>query len=266
MSSDTFKVICDGKLLETLDRIQAYREAHNGAVFLHQGETYIVEEFDLNSAVVHVKKREINFHTEPMKTVDIEVLEEVERKEIGEFVVSFGDVKVTEQYVGYKILRYDHVVGIESLHLPPLHFKTAGLWFTVPDAIRAEISEERVDFGGGLHGIEHAMIGIMPFHVLCDRWDIGGVSTPHHPDTTNPTIFIYDGFEGGIGLTEKAFELIETIVGMTLELVKDCNCEEGCPACIYSPKCGNDNKPLDKKGTILVLEKLLEMMKVETAG
>jgi DEAD/DEAH box helicase domain-containing protein len=266
LSSDTFKVICDGKLLETIDRIQAYREAHSGAVLLHRGETYTVEEFDLNSAIVHVKKREVDFHTEPMKTVDIEVLEEMEKKEIGEFVVSFGDVKVTEQYVGYKILRYDDVVGIESLHLPPLHFKTTGLWFTVPDAIRAEINEERVDFGGGLHGIEHAMIGVMPFHVMCDRWDIGGVSTSHHPDTASPTVFIYDGFEGGIGLTEKAFELIEDIVEMTLELVKDCNCEEGCPACIYSPKCGNENKPLDKKGTILLLEKLLGMMKIETPG
>jgi DEAD/DEAH box helicase domain-containing protein len=134
----------------------------------------------------------------------------------------------------------------------------------VPDDVRTATKEAHVDFAGGLHGIEHAMIGIMPFHVMCDRWDIGGVSTPYHPDTANPTVFIYDGFEGGIGLTEKAFELIENIIKMTLELVRDCNCESGCPACIFSPKCGNENEPLDKKGTILLLEKLLGMMNVES--
>ena len=117
-----------------------------------------------------------------------------------------------------------------------------------------------MDFDGGLHGIEHAMIGIVPFHVMCDRWDIGGVSTPNHPDTMKPTIFIYDGFEGGIGLTGKAFELIVEIVKMTLELVRNCKCEDGCPACIYSPKCGNENKPLDRKGTILILKGLLAIM------
>jgi len=265
LSSDTFNIICNGKLMETIDRIQAYREAHNGAVLLHQGETYIVEDFNLNSRTVHVKKRGVDFHTEPMKTVDIEILHEIEQKEIGKFVLSFGDVNVTERYVGYKILRYDRVMGIETLDLPPLHFKTTGLWFTVPDDVRIALKEKHVDFAGGLHGIEHAMIGIMPFYVMCDRWDIGGVSTPHHPDTANPTVFIYDGFEGGIGLTENAFELIEDIIKTTIELVRDCNCESGCPACIYSPKCGNENKPLDKKGTILLLEKLLRMMNVESA-
>ena len=121
----------------------------------------------------------------------------------------------------------------------------------------------RETFAGGLHGIEHAMIGIMPFHVMCDRWDMGGVSTPSHPDTNKPTVFIYDGFEGGIGLSEKAFELITEIVKTTYELVKDCKCEDGCPACIYSPKCGNENKPLDKKGTMLILKELLSMMGIE---
>ena len=107
------------------------------------------------------------------------------------------------------------------------------------------------------------MIAIIPFHVMCDRFDIGGVSTPNHPDTKMATIFIYDGFEGGIGLTEKAFHLIEEITRMTYELVRDCTCEEGCPACIYSPKCGNDNKPLDKEGTLFILEQMFDLMEME---
>ena len=260
ISSDIFKVIWDGELLETMDRTQAYREAHKGAVLLHQGETYIVEDLDLKNSVIQVKKRDTDHYTETMKVVDIAILEEIEKKKIGNVAVSFGDVEVNEQYVGYKILKYDKVVGMERLNLPPLNFKTMGLWFIVPEDIRKKIRDENLDFEGGLHGIEHAMIGIMPFHVMCDRWDIGGVSTPNHPDTMKPTIFIYDGFEGGIGLTEKAFELIVEIVKMTLELVRNCKCEDGCPACIYSPKCGNENKPLDKKGTILILERLLAMM------
>jgi DEAD/DEAH box helicase domain-containing protein len=122
---------------------------------------------------------------------------------------------------------------------------------------------KRESFAGGIHGIEHAMIGIMPFHVMCDRWDIGGVSTPNHSQTMKPTIFIYDGFEGGIGLTEKGFELIIKIIRMAYDLVKECKCEDGCPACIYSPKCGNDNRPLDKKSTILLLKQLLLKMGIE---
>lgn len=283
ISSDIFKVICNGELLETMDRTQAYREAHKGAVLLHQGETYIVEDLDLKNSVVQVKKRDVDYYTEAMKIINIEILEEIEKKENDNFAVSFGDVEVNEQYVGYKVMKYDKVVGREKIDLPPLNFKTMGLWFTIPRDTKEKIwvkrkedkdikekfnkiSEEdlkREVFFGGLHGIEHAMIGIMPFHVMCDRWDIGGVSAPNHPDTMKPTVFIYDGFEGGIGLTEKAFELITEIVKMTLELVRDCKCEDGCPACIYSPKCGNENKPLDKKATILILEELLNFMKQE---
>ena len=283
ISSAIFKVICDGELLETMDRTQAYREAHKGAVLLHQGETYVVEDLDLKNSVAQVEKKDIDYYTEALKIVDIEILEEIEKKKIGNFAVSFGEVEVNEQYVGYKIMKYDKVVGMEKLDLPPLNFKTMGIWFTVPEDIKEKIWEKRkkdddikeklnerseedlkrATFAGGLHGIEHAMIGIMPFHVMCDRWDLGGVSTPNHPNTMKPTVFIYDGFEGGIGLTEKAFELISEIVKMTLELVRDCKCEEGCPACIYSPKCGNDNKPLDKKGVILMLKELLSRMGVK---
>ena len=280
ISSDIVKVICDGELLETMDRAQAYREAHKGAVLLHQGKTNIVEDLDLKNSVVKVKRSEVDYHTEAMRIVDIAILEEIEKEKIGDFAVSFGEVEVNEQYVGYKIMKYDNVIGMETLDLTPLNFKTMGLWFTVPEDIKERVWKKRKEnkdikenlseksdeglkrevFAGGLHGIEHAMIGIMPFLVMCDRWDIGGVSAPNHPDTKNPTVFIYDGFEGGIGLTEKAFELIIELVTMSYELVKDCKCEDGCPACIYSPKCGNENKPLDKKTTVLILEEVRKLI------
>lgn len=280
ISSDIFKVVCDGKLLETMDRTQAYREAHNGAVLLHQGETYFVEDLDLKNGVVFVKKSDVDYYTEVIKVVDITVLEEVERKEVKGVVISFGSVRVTEEYTGYRIMKYDKVVGIEPLNLPALTFRTIGLWITIPGSVKDELWEKRRKdtdikalkersekdlknelFAGGLHGAEHAVIGVMPFHVMCDRWDIGGVSTIQHPDTGRPTVFVYDGFEGGIGLTERAYGLLGDIVGMAYELVRDCKCDEGCPACIYSPKCGNDNRPLDKKGTVLLLEWLSFMIR-----
>jgi DEAD/DEAH box helicase domain-containing protein len=276
ISSDIFKVVCNGELLETMDRPQAYREAHRGAVLLHQGETYLVDDMDLGHGVIYVTKSDVDYYTEVVKVVDITVLDEIDRKDLGEVSISFGNVKVTEEYTGFKIMKYDKMVGIEPLDLPVLTFRTVGLWITVPELLKDEIWEKRRKdrdikelmrersekdmknelFAGGLHGAEHAVIGVMPFHVMCDRWDIGGVSTIRHPDTGRPTIFVYDGFEGGIGLAERAFELISDIMKMGHELVRDCTCEEGCPACIYSPKCGNDNRPLDKKGTALILEQL----------
>lgn len=283
ISQDVFKVICDGELLETMDRPQAYREAHKGAILLHQGETYFVKDLNLKEQIVDIKKEEVDYYTEAMKVADTEIIEEIKNKRIGNFSVSLGGVKVNEEYIRYKIKKFSEVIGSMRLNLPPLNFKTTGMWFTVPAEICDKIWEiRRKDkdikekilgrkgeefkievFAGGLHGIEHSVISVMPFHVMCDRWDIGGVSTTHHPQTGKPTIFIYDEFEGGIGLTEKAYELITDILIMTHRLVRDCECDHGCPACIYSPKCGDENEPLDKRGTILILEELLRMINSE---
>lgn len=258
LSPHVFKMVCDGRLLETLDTIRAYREAHQGAVVLHDGETYIVKQLNLSSGVISVSKIDVDFHTEPIKTVDLRVIKVLETQQKGMLTVSFGTVDVLEQYVGYKTLRYDQVVGIEGLNLPPLRFTTTALWFTVPDAAISRCVSKESDVAGGIHGAEHALIAVMPLHVMCDRWDIGGVSTICHADTGQPTIFIYDAFEGGIGLAEKATELLAELVTMARELVGGCSCDIGCPACIYSSKCGNDNKPLDKEGAIILLDELAQ--------
>lgn len=256
ISSDAYRVLCEGETIETMDQAQAFREAHPGAILLHQGETFIVEELDLKNHIVRVKKGDVDYYTEAMKVADLSVLRELERKEFPGFSLILGDLEVTERFIGYKVIQRDRFLGMESLDLPPLTFKTVGLWFSVSENTLKKISERKRDAAGGLHGAEHALIAVMPFHVLCDRWDMGGLSTPRHPDTMRPTIFVYDGFEGGIGLAEKAFDLFGEISSMTLQLVRDCPCEDGCPACIYSPKCGNDNKPLDKEAARMILEKL----------
>jgi DEAD/DEAH box helicase domain-containing protein len=245
LSSQVFKMLYEGRLLETLDRARAYREAHKGAVVLHDGETYVVEQLNLSAGIISVNKKDVDFYTEPIKTVDLHIIEELETRQKGALTVSFGAVEV---------------VGAESLEMPPLRFTTMALWFTVPDAAIARVVANKLDIAGGIHGAEHSLIAVMPLHVMCDRRDIGGVSAMCHPDTGEPTIFIYDGFEGGIGLSEKAVDLFADIVTMTRELVSNCSCDVGCPACIYSPKCGNDNKPLDKEATIVLLEELVAHM------
>ncbi len=266
ISSEIFKVYHKGKVLETMDKRQAYTEAHQGAVLINKGETYIVHDFNFAKNTIKVVKKDVNSHTSVQKDIDIKILREINQREIGNLKISFGELKVSESYPKYKIIEKSQVVSVRNLKLPPIQFKTKGMWITLPENIKeglkCAIPQNEV-FEGGIHGLEHAMISIIPFHVMCDRFDIGGVSTPNHPDTKMATIFIYDGFEGGIGLTEKAYELIDETAKMTYELVRDCTCEEGCPACIYSPKCGNDNKPLDKGGTLFILEQILDLMEIE---
>jgi DEAD/DEAH box helicase domain-containing protein len=258
ISRDSFRVLCNGRTLETLDRGQAFREAHRGAVLLHQGEQYLVDSLDLEHGIIRAKPSDVDYHTQPLKSVDIRIIGTRESRMLGDVPLSFGDVEVTEQYFAYKIIRGDTILGVEPLDLPPLTFSTTALWFTSPADLDRVVLSAGADLDGGLHGTEHALIAMMPFHVLCDRWDLGGFSVPAHRETGGPAVFIYDGHEGGIGLSEKAYTIFEDLILDTARLVSECPCNDGCPACIYSPKCGNDNQPLDKKGTSLILEYLSE--------
>jgi DEAD/DEAH box helicase domain-containing protein len=138
------------------------------------------------------------------------------------------------------------------------------MWFIIPEVVRQEIEDSGLDFDGGIHAVEHAMIGMSPMFAMCDRWDIGGLSTSLHQDTGCPTIFIYDGFEGGIGISETLHAKVTELWEKTLELVKNCECNDGCPSCIYSPKCGNENEPLDKKAAEIILQRLLELTKKDS--
>ena len=161
-------------------------------------------------------------------------------------------------------MEYSKVIGEYILDLPPLKFNTKGIWFTIPDSVKDNLEEKYKNdsevFAGGLHGTEHAMIGLFPLHVMCDRFDIGGLSTNYHEDTQEASIFIYDGYEGGIGICEKAIDVISELTNSTRKLLKNCECKDGCPSCIYSPKCGNDNKPLHKKATEYILDYMWEEM------
>ncbi|MHA2332481.1 MAG: DEAD/DEAH box helicase [Candidatus Hodarchaeales archaeon] len=255
--SIVFKVIYEGKILETMDLTQAMTEAHVGAVLLHQGETYLVEKLDLKRKMINVTQKDVDFYTQVMKLVDVAILEELEKRKINELTFHYGEVSVTEEIIGYRIKKYDKVIRTEPLQLPSVNFGTMGIWFTIPADIHQETKKRKFNVTGSLHGIEHAMIGLMPFYLMCDRRDIGGVSIAMHPNTLKPTIIVYDGVEGGIGLTEKALSLIEEIFRMTYKHVKDCLCSNGCPSCMYSPNCGSGNEPMDKQGGLFILEELL---------
>ena len=257
LSHQTVTVTCNGNLLETLTLNKAYEEAHAGAVLLHQGQTYIAEELDLKQLVAKVRQENVNYYTEALKDVDVSIKKTLEEKNYG-VKVGLGELATTEVYHTYVTKTYDEVVKRTPLSLPPLSFSTVGLWFIVPDAIREEIEAQGLDFAGGIHAVEHAMIGMSPIFAMCDRWDIGGLSTPLHPDTGEATIFIYDGFEGGIGISENLYSNIKPLWEKTLQLIDNCECQDGCPSCIYSPKCGNENKPLDKEAASLILKELLK--------
>jgi len=258
ISQETIKVLHEGEVLETMDSEQAYREAHENAVLLHQGETYVVKELDLEKNVAHVEKEDVDYYTEAISQTDIQVLDTQADKEKNGILVKFGDVVVSEHYLKYKLMKYDQVVGLNTLDLPPINFETEATWIEIPSEISDEVEERDLDLEGGIHAVEHALIAMTPFHAMCDRWDIGGVSSTHHPDTEQAAVFLYDAYEGGIGIARKSFDLIKELLKTTHELVKDCDCEEGCPSCIHSPKCGNGNDPLDKEAAIHILSELLK--------
>lgn len=253
MPGETFRVLCHGKVLETMDRGQAYREAHKGAIMLHQGETFIVSEMDLETHTIRVTETDVDYYTQPLRDIQAEIIETLETNTINGWTCAFGEVEVNEHFTGYKIKRGDTIIGIEPLILPPLTFRTRAFWIVPSPEIMQDVRAAYGDPAGGLHGAEHALIAMMPLYVLCDRWDVGGLSSPAFGKNGEPIIIVYDACEGGIGLAEKAYSLLPQLLSSASDLVRDCPCEDGCPSCIHSPKCGNDNQPLDKGASACIL-------------
>ncbi|MDH4223303.1 MAG: DEAD/DEAH box helicase [candidate division Zixibacteria bacterium] len=257
ISDQTVKVVWENQILETVDLQRAYSEAHTGAVLIHQGESYIVVDLDLKNMKAKVKREEVDYFTEAVDIDEVKIIEDEERKVFRDFILYLGKVEVHNRYIGYKVKKFEQVVNFIQLDLPTVIFQTMGLWYELPVHIRNECEFRGLDFSGGMHAVEHAMISISPLLAMCDRKDLGGVSYPFHPETGKSLIFIYDGYEGGIGISEKLFETFKNLVQMTYSLIKDCDCEEGCPACILSSKCGNNNRPMDKKAALYILENML---------
>lgn len=253
----TVKVLQDGqRLLETLAWTRALVEAHPGAVLLHGADTYVVSDLDLAQYVATVERQPVDYWTDAQKVVDIRILQEQRAVEVSGVRIAWGDVEVTERVVAYKTRRYDEVLAHTPLDLPPVTYRTRSLWFSLPEEFSRAVRRSGGNLPGGLHGAEHALVGLLPLFVLCDRRDLGGLSVWHHPDTGRATIFVHERAEGGVGLTEQGFSSAARITAATLQLVRDCPCDIGCPSCVYSPTCSNDNLPMDKAGAQAVLEAL----------
>jgi DEAD/DEAH box helicase domain-containing protein len=259
---DTFTVvdISTGSLLGLVERERAYSTVHGGAVYLHLGESYRVLELDLAARAALVEPFAGDEYTQAKKDTMTAILE-VDRTERRLGVdLSFGRVTVTEQVVAYQRKRIQDGETIETvpLDLPQTEFETEAVWF-VPEPWMLEDLEEMPRLLGSLHAAEHSLIALLPLWAMCDRWDIGGLSTNLHFQTGGPTIFVYDGHAGGVGITERGFDTFEGWAADTAKMLDGCPCDHGCPSCVQSPKCGNLNEPLDKAGALTLLQRMLSI-------
>ena len=248
-----------GRVVGTVDHSSAHATAHAGAVYLHQGETYLVSSLDLDHAVAVVSRDVPGYSTTAREITDIAIVGEREHSVWGPARVSFGEVRVTRQVVSYLRRREPDgaVLGEEPLDLPERILTTTAVWWTLPQGVLESAGLTQHDLSGAAHAAEHASIGLLPLFATCDRWDIGGVSTAAHPDTGMLTVFVYDGHPGGAGFSERGFHRAQEWLTATREAISACRCEAGCPSCVQSPKCGNANSPLDKPAAVELVDLLL---------
>ncbi|HEX2345810.1 MAG TPA: DEAD/DEAH box helicase [Gaiellaceae bacterium] len=258
--ADAFTVVDaeTGSLLGLVERDRAYSTVHEGAVYLHLGEQYLVETLDLDERIALVAPASVDWYTQVKKETEttIERAERVERR-LG-VELHFGRVSVTEQVVGFarKAVRDSATIDVTPMLMPETTFETEAIWFC-PESEHLEGLGEMPRLLGTLHAAEHTLIALLPLWAMCDRWDIGGLSTNVHYQTGRPTIFVYDGHAGGVGITERGFDRFRDWVDDTARLLLRCPCAAGCPSCVQSPKCGNLNEPLDKAGALTLLERML---------
>lgn len=248
------KLLKNAEELGTVDSSMVFFHVHPGAIYLHQGQTYIVRELDLTERIAWVEEIEADYYTEPTEDGAVRILRRLDERAAGRWRAFLGDVKVRERVTGFRRRRVftQEVLDVTKLDLPPVEFETQGFWLTPGtggDALGGEF-----DFLGSLHALEHCLIGVMPLFASCDRYDLGGVSSPFHEDVGAPVIAIYDAYPGGMGLVERGFEVLPLLLDAARETIGNCPCESGCPACVQSPRCGSNNEPLDKQGALALVE------------
>jgi len=248
-----------GKSKGEIDEFRAFKETHPGAIYLHKGDTFLVDTLDLDTKTVKVSRANVDYFTRVRSEKNTEILEILNGITIYNTEFYFGKLKVTDQVTGYEKWRIHakKKLSITPLTLPPLIFETEGLWFKIPPQIQRQAEAQYLHFMGGIHAIEHAAIGIFPLLVMADRNDLGGISTVLHPQVGCASVFIYDGVPGGAGLSRQAFKKASELIVNTLKVIRSCPCETGCPSCVHSPKCGSGNRPIDKASAVFLLNKLI---------
>jgi DEAD/DEAH box helicase domain-containing protein len=258
-SPDSFVLVdsSSGELLGTIEAARAYGTVHPGAIYLHLGRSYLVLDLDLPSRRAVLEPFDGDYFTQA-KRESMTFIERLhERRDLLGVTLSFGSVSYEETVLGYqrKSLRDHEVIDFEPLEMPTVRFGTRALWYELDELLASEPFPYDMMLGA-LHALEHAQIAVLPLIAMCDRWDIGGLSTNAHPQTGGPTIFIYDGHPGGVGITRRGFDQFERLAADARRLIGECTCEHGCPSCVQSPKCGNLNEPLSKRGALELLGRM----------
>lgn len=256
-----------GRLLGTVDGAAAHSAVHADAVYVHQGETFVVDELDLTAGVALVRPEAVDHRTFARWTTTVAITQ-VRASRPGAVSWCFGDVEVTTQVTDFQRRHLPDLapMGGDVLDLPPRTLPTTAVWYTVPNAVLGAAGLLEGDVPGALHAAEHAAIGLLPLLATCDRWDLGGVSTALHADTECATVFVYDAYPGGAGFAERGFALGEEWLVATRDAIRACRCSSGCPACVQSPKCGNGNQPLDKNGAADLLTAVLDALVADGSG
>ena len=246
-----------GEIIGSVETARAHSAVHPGAIYLHMGRSYEVDHLDLHGRRALVRPFSGDWYTQPKKETDTQIERVDETRPVGDIPLSFGAVSVTEQVTAFQRKRVsDHeVLDLVALDMPEERFMTQALWYELPDMALADDFPLDV-LQGSLHAAEHAQIAVLPLIAMCDRWDVGGLSTAFHAQTGRATVFIYDGHPGGVGITRLGFHRFEDLVRDALRLIGECPCRAGCPSCVQSPKCGNLNEPLNKNGALELLTRL----------
>ncbi|MBK5222162.1 MAG: DEAD/DEAH box helicase [Acidimicrobiia bacterium] len=249
----------DGRLIGTVDESRSHSLVHPGAIYLHQGRTWRVTRLDLDDLAAIVSPDPGDTYTQARSETAVEILSTDQSRRVGAARLSVGRVRIRSQVVGYqrKDVRTRELIEAVELDLPATTLDTRGFWYTVTPALLAGAGITPGAVPGTLHAAEHAAISLLPLFTICDRWDVGGVSTALQADTGMPTIVIHDGYPGGTGIAELGYAAADRHLPATLELLEACPCGDGCPSCVQSPKCGNGNEPLDKHGAIALLRTIL---------
>lgn len=246
-------------IIGTVSGNSVYRECHDGAIYLHRGEPYQVEALDLRRRTVHVRSYTGNMYTMIRTQKETEILDVRKTRTVNSFIARLGLLKVTEHFVAYERRRLytQELLSVEPLNLPPHSFQSIGCWIELPPDLQPKLAEQEKHFMGSIHALEHATISLTPLLALCDRNDLGGISFTKHPQLPDGAVFFYDGYPGGVGIAECMFNSFEDLLARTHDLISACPCEDGCPSCVHSPKCGSGNRPIDKLGAKQALHILM---------
>jgi DEAD/DEAH box helicase domain-containing protein len=271
LSSKSYKVVLitsySEELITVEDESYVFRDLHPGAVYLYEAETYIVQELNIKERIVYLTRADVEFYTQSLKHTEITPLDTLLQKKVSakdNIESYFGNVRVEHEYYSYKVIDTltQEIVSRHPLEdIPIIEFETQSVWFEIPFEYQKDLELNGFDLGGTIHAVEHAMIAMAPALAQISRWDLGGVSIDFDPVKQKPVIYIYDAYSGGIGISELLFTSLFSLMELAYELINSCSCvaDNGCPACIMSPKCGNNNEPLDKKGALFLLSRLLTL-------